>query len=39
LPHVSTLSAAIFRALGLPDPKARFHADLQALGIDPQPST
>jgi hypothetical protein len=39
LPHVSTLSAAIFRALGLPDPKARFHADLQALGINLPPST
>jgi len=31
LPHVSTRAAAIFRELGVADPKAQFRADLAAL--------
>jgi hypothetical protein len=34
LPHVSATARAIFGAVGIADPKARFKADLAALGLD-----
>jgi hypothetical protein len=38
LPYVSPTSAAILRALGITDPKARFKADLQTLEEPPTPA-
>ena len=31
LPHVSASAQAVFRAVGIPDPKACFKADIAAL--------